>query len=169
VGLSAGEFEDFVSSSTVWLTRLAVTLTGDRGAAEDLVQEVLCRTYLRRSHVDDPRAYVTRGLVNLSNNRWRTISRRREVPLLGDVGALGSDSVAASVERDRVVRALGQLSARQRTVVALRYLEDFSEAETARLMGVSVGSVKTHTARALARLNTLLGEEHDAPFERRTT
>jgi RNA polymerase sigma-70 factor (sigma-E family) len=166
--MSTAEFEEFVAASAAWLTRLAFTLTGERGAAEDLVQDALSRMYLRRSGIDDPRGYARRSLINLSKNRWRSLSRRREVPMSDGLGPVGPDSASTFAERDRVVRAVTQLPPQQRAVIVLRYLEDLSEADTAQLLGVTVGSVKTHTSRALSRLTALLTSGADDPAEPRT-
>ncbi|WP_007515741.1 MULTISPECIES: SigE family RNA polymerase sigma factor [Pseudofrankia] len=150
-------FEEFVERTADRLLRSAVLLTGDRGAAEDLLQGALERTYRhwRRIGGDAPEAYLRRALVNAATSRWR---RRRfhEVPLLTDGGWTADTSVADHAEalsqRDGLVRALLTLPPRQRAVIVLRYLDDLSEADVAAALGCSVGSVKSHASRGLARL-----------------
>ena len=101
---------------------------------------------------DDPERYVRRSVVNANLSRFR---RRRVVESLVEVppdprGSTDAESPAEQAEALR--RLLAGLSPRQRTAVALRYGADLSEAETAALMGVSVGTVKSLTSRGVARL-----------------
>lgn len=156
-------FEEFVLARRPALLRSAYLLTGDRGQAEDLVQDVLERTYLHWGRIvrtDDPSVYVRRVLVNTANNRWRRLRARvREVPL-GPAhdrgGSRSGDHGEGVATRDALLRALAELPAGQRAVVVLRYFEDLSEAETARVLGRSVGTVKSQAARGLARLRGVL-------------
>ena len=139
------EFSAFVAGQSERLLRLALYLTGDRGRAEDLVQTVLERTYLRWARVkDDPLAYVRRSLINANTDWWRR-TRSRETLTADDLGA-------AYVDRDAVVRALAQLTDRERSVVVLRYYEDLSEAQIATALKIAPGTVKSACARALAKL-----------------
>ncbi|WP_076816040.1 SigE family RNA polymerase sigma factor [Pseudofrankia asymbiotica] len=150
-------FEEFVDRTADRLLRSAVLLTGDRGAAEDLLQVALERTYRhwRRIGAEAPEAYIRRALVNASISRWR---RRRfhEVPLLTEgrwaADTRVADHAEALSQRDGLVRALLTLPPRQRAVIVLRYLDDLSEADVAATLGCSVGSVKSHASRGLARL-----------------
>lgn len=146
------DFEAYVRSAYPRLCRYAVGLCGDHQQAEDLVQTALARCWpaLRRG-VDNPDAYVVRAIVNTH----RTSRRRfwhRETPTsdLPDTVVAGDD---AAGDDTLVVRsALRALSLAHREVLVLRFLADLSEAETARLLGVSVGTVKSRTARAVAAL-----------------
>lgn len=154
------QFEAFVAHLGPYLLRVALLLSGDRNHAEDLVQTTFERTYRswERARDTDPRAYARRVLVNLRIDRWR--GRRREVLTPPDAvpqGATPSHADAVDA-RNEVVRALAGLPLAQRRVVVLRHLLDLSESETAVELGVSVGTVKSHNARALARLRTLLAE-----------
>jgi RNA polymerase sigma-70 factor (sigma-E family) len=154
-------FEDFVGRVADRLLRGAVLLVGDRGAAEDPVQSALERTYRHWPRVasGNPEAYVRRAIVNAAVSRWR---RRRihEQPLDTDGAGPGADRGVAPIAdhaervglRDQLVRALLTLPARQRAVLVLRYLDDLTEAETADVLGCSVGSVKSQASRGLARL-----------------
>lgn len=143
------------------LLRIAFLLSGDDRVAEDLVADAFAKAYrhLARGRVDDPGAYLRRAVVN----GWkRQIGRRIRDRERAHVLRVGWDQDAfedGSVERDRILAALATLSARQRSVVVLRFLDDLSEAETAAALGISSGAVKTHSHRALARLRTTLQED----------
>lgn len=152
-------FDEFVAGWSARLLRSAYLLTGDRGLAEDLVQDVYERLYVAWPRVADPAAYTHRVLTRQAMNRWRLRSRRPAETALGtehDHPDHRPDAVTAYDERAVVVTALRTLTARQRTVVVLRFFADLSEADTAVAMGCSVGTVKSQTARALARLRTVL-------------
>jgi len=153
------QFEAFVAEAGPYLLRVALLLSGDRNHAEDLVQTAFERTYRswERARVTDPRAYARKVVVNLRIDRWRRASK--EVLVLHDVAPPTTPSHADTVDgRNVVVRALAELPLAQRRVVVLRHLLDLTESETARELGISVGTVKSQNARALARLRTLLTE-----------
>lgn len=142
------------------LLRIAYLLSGDQRVAEDLVADAFAKAYrhLARGRVDDPGAYLRRAVVN----GWkRQIGRRMRDRERAHGLRIGWEHAFedASVERERVLAALATLSARQRAVVVLRFLDDLSEAETATALGISPGAVKTHSHRALARLRTTLQED----------
>jgi RNA polymerase sigma-70 factor (sigma-E family) len=131
---------------------LAELLTGDRHVAEDLVQEVLARAYPRwhRLARDDPYAYLRRSLINARTDQWR---RRLPVPVERPPEDLVvPDHAVAIAERDAVLRVLRDLTTRERGVVALRYYEDLTELQTAKALGITVGTVKSTTSRALRKL-----------------
>jgi len=157
------DFADFVSADATRLMRIAYLLTGHHQAAEDLLQETLERVYVAWPRVDNPFAYARAALASRAASRWRDRARRREAPLTeaADV-AHGADGPERIAQRDELVRALARLGPRQRAAVVLRYLEDLSEAETAAALGCSVGTVKSQTSRALARLRAVLDEPPDA-------
>lgn len=147
-------FEAFVLGRSRDLLRTAHLLTGDRGHAEDLLQQALERLARNWSRVHgDPEGYVRRILVNLATDRWRARGRR-----VGEVLGLRHDAPVRHDDHARVeqqydlVRALRTLPPRQRTVLVLRYFVDLPEGEVAELLGCSVGTVKSTTSRALARL-----------------
>ncbi len=140
---------------------MAIALTGDRTAAEDLVQDVLTRMYVAWPRIDDPAAFARRALINASTNRWRLRGRRKEQPLSTAPDPSVSDRSDAHGRRDELVRAISSLPSRQRAVVVLRFLQDLPEAETAAVLGCSVGTVKSQTSRALTRLRELLAEADD--------
>jgi RNA polymerase sigma-70 factor (sigma-E family) len=151
-------FAAFVAARWRPLLRTAYLLTGDEGKAEDLLQTALSRLWLVWSRVKDdaPEAYVRKILANTSASWWR----RRwhgERPTETLPEQMATDDVAGSVaDRDRLRIALGQLSARQRAVVVLRYAEDLSERQVAEELGISLGTVKTLASRGLAKLRDVL-------------
>jgi RNA polymerase sigma-70 factor (sigma-E family) len=158
---SEAAFEEFVAGRQAALFRTAFLLTGDRGHAEDLLQGALERAYQHWQRVtaaDNPDAYVRRIMVNLANDRWRT--RRHVVEQGLDAVAAASSARDCQAEqaelRDLVVRALRGVPVRMRTVLVLRYFEDLSEAETAAVMGCSIGTVKSQAARGLDRLRAAI-------------
>lgn len=138
----------------MWL-RVAFLLTGNRADAEDLLQTALAKTYLSWNRIQDKGAldgYVRRVLVNTQTSWWR--KRRVEeyaTDQLPDQPFL--DPAPGEFElRATVWKALSELPRRQRAVVVLRYYEDLSEQETATVMGVSIGTVKSTASRALAKM-----------------
>jgi RNA polymerase sigma-70 factor (sigma-E family) len=159
------EFGEFVAARSAALFRTAVLLTGDRHAADDLVQSTLekaCRRWSRVRRAASPDAYVRRILVNLANDRWRRHGRAQELPLVDDRPD-GADPYQQTDQRDQLVRALHTLPIGMRTVLVLRYFDDLSDADIADLMGVSAATVRSQAARGLARLRTaVLGDEGDA-------
>ncbi|SBT50435.1 SigE family RNA polymerase sigma factor [Micromonospora auratinigra] len=136
--------------------RLAMLLAGDRWRAEELLQDSLVRIYerwRRLARSDDLHAYLRRALVNNQTSFWR---RRRRESLVAEVpdraGPDGTPDHDALVLR----RALLALPPRQRAVVVLRHYEDLPEREVARVLGCSLGTVKSQHARALSKLRHLL-------------
>lgn len=155
-------FERFVAAEGSSLLRFAYLLAGGREAAEDLLQSALERCYRhwrRVQRTDRPDRYVRRVLANAAVDRWRSRRRTPELPLSAAAEPVTADATEALLARDELVRALRTLSPRQRVVVALRYVEDLSEAETAALLDCSVGSVKAHASRGLARLRAVLTDD----------
>jgi RNA polymerase sigma-70 factor (sigma-E family) len=154
--------------------RVAVLLTGDWHTAEDLVQASLAKLYRAWPRLDTatgPDAYLRRIMINTHRSWWRT-RWRRETPaaeLPDQPAAVGADPADRHAAGDQVRRALATLPRQQRTVLVLRYFEDLPEAEVARLLGCSPGTVKTHTHRGLRALRTALGPDLDAIPVRRST
>jgi RNA polymerase sigma-70 factor (sigma-E family) len=157
VGDREPEFREFFAGQYGRLYWLGYLLTGDRAQAEDLAQEALVRawwTWARVRTLDRPEAYVRKVLVN----RHRSLLRRallearharRTRPEEGYLPAGGEDGLV-------LWAAVRRLSPRQRAVLVLRYHEDLSEAEVARLLRVPLGTVKTLARRGLARLRAEL-------------
>ncbi|HEX7106194.1 MAG TPA: SigE family RNA polymerase sigma factor [Acidothermaceae bacterium] len=147
-------FRDYVAARQRALLRTARMLTGNQHTAEDLVQATLERVWPRWSRVvrdGEPDAYVRRVLVNTYSTWWRR-KWRGETPTseLPDVAA--PDAFAEADLADALRRLLPSLTPRQKAVVVLRFYEDLSEAATAEALGCSVGTVKSQTSKALARL-----------------
>lgn len=154
-------FEQFVATSGHSLIRTAFLLTGDVGHAEDLVQTALERTARRWHQLDgSPHAYARVVLTNLAADRWRRRRARvEETPLDEEIGRGDDDEATNRIVLQRsLIGALRQLPMRQRTVLVLRFFEDLSEAETAQVMRISAGTVKSTASRALARLRELCPE-----------
>jgi RNA polymerase sigma-70 factor (sigma-E family) len=148
------EFSSYMAARQPSLLRTAYLLTGDRHTAEDLVQTALAKLYLswdrvqRQESVD---GYVRRILVNEHNSLWRRPWKKRETT----TSELPEHAAPAAAGRDDALWELVQtLPRKQRAAVVLRYYEELSEAETAEVLGVSVGTVKSQTSRALAALRT---------------
>lgn len=157
-GSGDADFTAFVEGAQSRLSRVAVLLTGNRSTAEDLVQEALIRTYLHWDTVrpEGAYAYTRRTLVNLNTDRWR---RRHLEPVLGDLAddrASGSASRAYATvdQRDDIVSELAGLTARERSIVVLRYYLDLTERQVAEELEISVGTVKSTCSRALSRLGS---------------
>jgi RNA polymerase sigma-70 factor (sigma-E family) len=153
-------FDEFVRTRSAALGRVAYLLTGHRHDAEDLLQAALARAAVRWERLEDPEAYVRRVLYTQAVSGWRARSRRPAERL----GHQPPPAAAPAVEVEvRVVldQALRRLTARQRAVLVLRYYEDQTEAQAAQLLGCSVGTVKSQTRHALARLRALSPELAD--------
>ena len=148
------DFRSYVAARSAPLLRTAYMLTGNRADAEDLLQTALAKTFLSWDRIREMEAldgYVRRILVNTQTSFWR---RRKltEYPTEVLPERAGRDATADLDLHDALWTALTGLPKRQRAMVVLRYYEDLSEAETAQVMGISVGTVKSTTSRALARL-----------------
>jgi RNA polymerase sigma-70 factor (sigma-E family) len=161
------DFDSFVAHSTDALLRAAYLIVWDLPEAEDLVQETLlkvARRWHRVRRMERPIAYARRILVNLAlSGAARRGRRRRELtgeamPDRPEPVAVESPAIDA---HDELMRALADLPPRQRTVLVLRYFLDLPEAEVAAAMKCSLGTVKSTSARALARLERTLRTTND--------
>lgn len=171
------DFAAYLAARQPSLLRTAYLLTGNRHDAEDLVQTAFAKLYLswdKVRHQGSMDGYVRRILVNEHNSLWRRAWKRRE--------HAADDSVLHALDRphhdvpDHGVGAelwevVQTLPRKARAVVVLRYYEEMTEAETAAVLGISVGTVKSQTSRALAALraraprtlNPRASEEEDQP------
>ncbi len=152
--MSAPEgFEEYVAARLPALSRTAYLLTGHHQDAEDLVQRALVKVVAVWPRIAaDPDAYVKRVMYHDNISRWRGRSRRPEH--LTDV--LPERTVSAdATTRIALQDALARLTPKQRTVLVLRFYEDLTEVQTAEVMGVGVGTVKSQTRHALKRLREL--------------
>ena len=151
------DFERFVNANADALLRAAYLIVWDLPEAEDVVQETLlkvARRWPRVRRMDRPQAYARRILVNLALDGSRRRSRRR-LELTGETPPERPDHAgdpSSFAVRDELLRALAQLPQRQRAVLVLRYFLDLSEADVAAALKCSVGTVKSTSSRALARL-----------------
>lgn len=149
-------FEEFAAARLPAVLRFAAVLTGDRGLAEDVVQEVLIRANGRWeaiARLDRPEAYVRKMIVN-EYLSWRRRSWRLVPSGAGTEvdGRLSPDPAAGHAEREALLAELDRLPARQRAVLVLRYYEGLSDAEIADALGCATGTVRGYASRALAML-----------------
>jgi RNA polymerase sigma-70 factor (sigma-E family) len=144
-------FEAFMLSGTDRLLRTAYLLTRDHALAEDLLQTALAKAWTAWRRIEDPDAYVRRIMVNTYATWWRRRwSGERPTERLPEV--VSASEIDAHAEQQDLWLALGRLPRRQQAAVVLRYYEGLTEAETAAVLGCSVGTVKSQTSRALAKL-----------------
>jgi RNA polymerase sigma-70 factor (sigma-E family) len=161
-GRTRAEFERFAAVHAGGLLRNAYLMVGDRGEAEDLVQECLLRLARRWPRVrsmEHPGAYARRVLFNLALEGGRRRTRRHvELQAVEQPHSDPRESAtAAAVEaRADLVRALGELPARQRAVLVLRYFADLPEHEVAAILDCPAGTVKSNASRGLERLRQTL-------------
>jgi len=154
------DLEPFLAERGVNLLRTAVLLSGSKEAGEDLLQTALERLLKRWPTIEgDPEGYLRRTLYHLAADRWRQQAAvRRQLRLLrAGASTVVADPTADVDARDSLVRLLVQLPPRQRAVIVARYWDQLSEAESAQVLGCSIGTVKSATARGLSRLRELSG------------
>ena len=160
------DFERFVRAQGDRLLRVGYLMTGDLRDAEDFVQEALARVARRWGRVAamaSPGGYARRVLVNLVIDGADGRTRRGQELAEGSAWAIdqradpSADEPFAGIDGQlSLLEAMVRLPARQRAVLVLRYWEDLSEADTAELLGVSVGTVKSMASRGLVRLREVL-------------
>ena len=156
--LTYPSFSSYVRARQPVLLRTARSLTANACDAEDLLQTALTKTYVAWERIEDHRAldgYVRRALLNTRTSQWR---KRKvdefaceELPEPETVGG-AQDPAEQQALHDAMWRAIAKLPDRQRAMVVLRYYEDLSEVQTAEVLGVSVGTVKSAVSRALGKL-----------------
>jgi len=144
--------------------RLAHRIVGDDGAAEDIAAEAMARMCLHWPQIRET-AYLDGWALRVAANLAIDATRRRPLQLRPRTLPAEDDAVAL---RLALVAALRHLSRRQREVIALHYLSDLSEADVAAVLGISAGSVKTHTSRGLAALRQRLGDTEEVPLALRS-
>ncbi|WP_433179441.1 SigE family RNA polymerase sigma factor [Actinoallomurus sp. CA-150999] len=156
------EFTAYVEERSPRLVRTAYLLCHDWALAEDLVQTALAKVWRAWRRIGtDPDPYVYKVLVNTHaswwRRRWRSEVPTETVPETPDP----ADAMSVRDDRAAIHAALRRLPDRQRAVLVLRYFEDLTEAEVARIMGCSVGTVKSQASKALAKLR--IDPEFTAP------
>jgi RNA polymerase sigma-70 factor (sigma-E family) len=153
------DFREFVEARSPALMRLAFLLTGgDQHAAEDLLQTALAKLATRWRSVDSPESYVRQVIYRQQVSWWRLKWHRHETNVAAPPDEAREDGTSAVDLRMTVRAALSRLTSRQRAVLVLRFFEDLPEAEVARLLDCSVGTVRSTTHRSLARLRVLAPE-----------
>ncbi len=166
------EFAELVQVAWPSLYRTAVLLVRDHALAEDLVQTALARTYSNWSGIRDvgaARAYARKAMVSTSTSWFRRRSFKGEQPTAELPEPATPDDPHGRVgERIDLLGVLAQLPPRQRAVIVLRFYEDLSVEESAEMLGVTTGTVKSQTSAALATLRRLLGDldvtDHFSPL-----
>jgi RNA polymerase sigma-70 factor (sigma-E family) len=151
------DFSVFVDANARRLQQLAWVLTGDWASAQDLVQATLEKCWPKWSRISthaSPEGYVRQVMMSVFF-RWRRRHWVGEYPH-AELPERPADDVFAAVElRNTISAAMLSLPPRQRAVIALRYYEDLSEEQTARVLGCSIGNVKSQGSRALAKLRSM--------------
>jgi RNA polymerase sigma-70 factor (sigma-E family) len=159
-GDARAQFDAFFDAHHRDVARLAFLLSGDRDAADDLAAEAFTAAWRRWDRVvraDVPVAYVRRIVVNLAASRVRRLVReRRGWRLLRAVWSESAHDPDPALTAD-VRAALNRLPARKRACVVLRHYYGLSERETAAMLGISVGTVKSQTSRGVTEMAALLG------------
>ena len=146
------------------LVRTAYLLTGNTQVAEDLVQNALASvvvSWRRLRDVADLDAYVYTALVN-ARSRWWSRRWHGEIPSEQLPERPVLDETARSDRHQDMMAVLGTLPTRQRQVLVLRYFDDLTEAQTARVMGCSVGTVKSQASKGLDKMRAALAAQDDA-------
>lgn len=154
------DFVEYVEARQQALVRFAYLLCSNHHTAEDLVQTALAKTYLTWDRLRDRGAvdaYVRRIIVNENTSMWRRAWKRNErsTDQLPDSGSHDPDHAS----RDAMWRVIQTLPTKQRAAVVLRYYEDLSEADTAAILGCSVGNVKSQTSRAIAAMRVAVAAD----------
>jgi RNA polymerase sigma-70 factor (sigma-E family) len=157
------EFTRWARARQGHLLRVALLLTGDRQRAEDLVQEALTKIALRWTRLRDssPDAYARKVMYHDNVSSWR----RRRLEVVTDRPPERPGQGPPTERRLLLAAALATLTARQRAVIVLRYFEDLSERDTAAVLGIAVGTVKSQTNLSLRRLREAAPELADYLYE----
>jgi RNA polymerase sigma-70 factor (sigma-E family) len=158
------EFREFVAARSKSLLHTAYLLTGDWEQGRDLLQTVLASTAARWPKLRDreqPEAYVRRGLYHAQVDRTRRLSWRRETVTAEPPEQVlpGGDCADAVAQRQDIVAALRCLPKRQRAVIVLRYFEDRPDSEIAEILGVTPGTVRSQTYKALTALRVTFSDQ----------
>jgi RNA polymerase sigma-70 factor (sigma-E family) len=159
---SSAEFAEFASTRSPALFRAAYLMVGQRGLAEDLLQEALTKTYVawpRLRDTGNAEAYARKAITTTAISWWRRKAWKAEVPRDDLPDQSAAEPGAAVDERDWLWTELQLLAPRQRAAIVLRYYEDLTEADTAEVLGVPVGTVKSMVSRGMDRLREELSRD----------
>lgn len=142
------------------VAKLAYLVTGDQQLAEDLTQDAFLRVWDKLDDIDDPAAvgaYIKKTVVNLARNQFRhnAVARKHAEKLKPELKQSITDTAKIQM-RDAVFNAMQQLPERQREILVCKYYLQLSEAETAELLDIPAGTVKSNTSRAMESLRELL-------------
>jgi RNA polymerase sigma-70 factor (sigma-E family) len=156
---------ELYQAHAVGMIRIALLMLGDRAAAEDVVQDAFLGLYRRWHGLNDPgkaEAYIRSSVLNGCRDALKVRSRRhrRDLAAALDLDEFPSAEAAALISEDRrrILAGLRRLPVRQREVLVCKFYLELSGEETAQVMGVSQGTVKSTTSRAVAALGRILGE-----------
>ena len=152
---------ELYQAHAVGLIKLGVIMLGDRAAAEDVVQDAFLGLYRHWTKLTDQAnalSYVRSAVLNRCRNALRDRGRPRRMELTAEAGESAEAAVLLGEEHQQVLAAVRALPGRQREALVLRFYLDMSEEETARVMGISRGTVKSATSRAVAALGRMLKE-----------
>ncbi|MDT0202050.1 SigE family RNA polymerase sigma factor [Nocardioides sp. AE5] len=155
------EFSAWMAARQPALLRTAYLLTGEHHGAEDLLQVTLAKVYLTWQKVREREAidgYARRIMVNENNSLWRRAWKRREHSSSEVPEWVPVHDTYDEGRSGQLWELVKTLPPKQRAAVVLRYYEELSEAETADVLGCSVGTVKSQTSRALATLRSTAGD-----------
>jgi RNA polymerase sigma-70 factor (sigma-E family) len=156
------DFTAYLQARQGRLLRTAYLLTGDQHQAEDLLQTSLAKLYLAWDRVQDRESvdgYVRRIMVNECNSLWRRAWRRRELSTDQVPDGAGETPAYDDGAGTALWAAVQTLPRKARAVLVLRYYEELTEAETAEVLGIAVGTVKSQTSRALATLRERVADD----------
>jgi RNA polymerase sigma-70 factor (sigma-E family) len=155
------DFTAYVRARQASFARFAYLLTGDPHSAQDLVQSALAKVYGKWDHisaVESPDAYVRKVMVNEHTTWWRRQWRHRERTDSELIRVMEPPAAAQPTHDSDLWSHVRNLAPQQRAAVVLRYYEDLSEAQTAEILGCTVGTVKSHTSRAIRSLRATMKE-----------
>ncbi|MDP9848761.1 SigE family RNA polymerase sigma factor [Streptosporangium lutulentum] len=156
------EFTEFVAARGTSLFRIAHLTCRSRDEAEDVLQSALEKAYRnwgRLREGSDPEPYVRRIIVNTAISRARRQAILQILSTHAPPDTPAPDTLAGVELRQILMIGLRALTPRQRAVLVLRFFEDLTEAQAAGILGCSVGTVKSQTSKALARLRALIGAD----------
>ena len=156
-------FEPFVRSHRRSLVRVAYLILGDRAGAEDAVQTALMGVLRRWDKISESHFFYARTAVIREAVSHRSKSHRLSRLHSGNLNDGHTGGIEALESRLTLWPLVRELPTKQRAVLVLRYYLDLSEQEIATALRISAGTVKSHHARAIAKLKTQVGSDHPTP------